>query len=278
MCPETVAISWSNPERYEPYLGRWSRLVGYDFVRWIDVPEGARWIEPGCGTGALTSEILAYASPASVHATDPSEQYLEHAREVIDDPAVSFARGRAEQLDAPDSSADAVVSGFVLNFLADPAAALSEAARVTRPGGVVAAYIWDYSGEMWAIRHFWDTAILLDPVARRLHEGRRFATWMPEELARRFREAGLVDVAVTPIVIDTTFRDFDDYWLPMLGQQGSAPSYLATLEPAAVETLRRAVHKTMPIAPDGSIPLTARAWAVKAIVPEDPSAVAGGVS
>lgn len=268
MCPESASVSWSDAEQYEPYMGRWSRLVARRFVPWLDVRPGSRWIESGCGTGALTAEIVRHAMPASVDASDPVADYLARARSEVTDPAVRFAAGRAEHVAAADDSADAWVSGLVLNFVADPAAALREARRVTRPGGTVASYIWDYSGEMEAQRYFWDTAILLDPVARRLHEGRRFATWVPDELARRFREAGLLDVTFEPIVIDTVFHDFEDFWAPMLGQQGSGPSYLATLEPAAVASLREAIRARMPVAADGSVPLTARAWAVRSTVPE----------
>jgi ubiquinone/menaquinone biosynthesis C-methylase UbiE len=268
MCPESVPVSWSDAELYEPYMGRWSRLVAHQFVPLLDVRPGSRWIEPGCGTGALTSEIASRAMPASVDASDPAADYLARARSDVADPAVRFSSGRAERLAAADDSVDAWVSGLVLNFVPDPGAALLEARRVTRPGGTVASYIWDYSGEMEAQRYFWDTAILLDPVARRLHEGRRFATWVPDELARRFRDAGLSDVTVEPIVIDTVFHDFEDYWAPMLGRQGSGPSYLATLEPAAVASLRGAIRDRLPIAADGSVPLTARAWAVRSVVPD----------
>lgn len=268
MCPVQIPISWSNAERYEQYSGRWSRHVARDFLQWLAVPPGSRWIEPGCGTGALTSQIVALASPAVVVASDPSEPYLAFARETVDGPVVSFVSGRAETLDAVDDSVDATVSALVLNFVADPAASLAEARRVTRSGGVVAGYIWDYSGGVQAIRHFWDVAILLDPVARRLHEGRRFVAWMPEDIARRFRKAGLTDVVVEPIVIDMVYEDFEEYWDPMLGGQGTAPTYIASLEPASVAMLREAVRTSLPIAPDGSIRMTARAWAVRSIVPD----------
>ncbi|PSL36516.1 ubiquinone/menaquinone biosynthesis C-methylase UbiE [Labedella gwakjiensis] len=269
MCPNLTPESWSDAHRYEPYLGRWSRLIAHDFIPWLDVPPGSRWAEVGCGTGALSDEIIQSAQPSSLWASDPSAAYLAYSRSRVTDPAADFSVGDAEHIDLPDSSVDVTVSGLVLNFVPDAAAALLEARRVTRPGGTVAGYIWDYSGEMAAIRYFWDTAILLDPVARRLHEGRRFATWMPDELARRFREADLENVVVEPIVIDMVFRDFDDYWQPILGEQGSAPTYLATLERASVDALREAVRSNVPTAPDGSVPMTARAWAVRGTVPED---------
>ncbi|RUQ99081.1 class I SAM-dependent methyltransferase [Labedella endophytica] len=268
MSAETAPpIRWSDAESYEPYIGRWSRLVAREFVAWLGLPPGARWLETGCGTGPLTSEILRVANPGSVVASDPSETYIAHARSTVDDSRVAFAVGRAEALSADDASVDAAVSGLVLNFVDDPSAALVEAVRVTRPGGVVGAYIWDYAGEMWSIRHFWDTATLLDPVARRRHEGRRFASWMPDELAHRFRAAGLVDIELHPIDITTVYADFDDYWSPLLVNQGSAPSYVATLQPEAVAALREAIRRAMPVAPDGSISLPARAWAVRGTVP-----------
>lgn len=262
-----TAVAWTNAEHYEPYIGRWSRLVAPHFVRWLDVAPGARWLETGCGTGALTAAIVDVAHPAHLRASDTSAGYLDHARRSLSDPVVEFVLESAESVGVPDASADAAVSGLVLNVLVDSAVALAESVRATRSGGVVAAYVWDYSSELSAMRLFWDTAILLDPVARRLHEGRRFASWSPDELARRFTTAGLVDVEVSEIVVETPFRDFDDYWEPMLGGQGPAPTYVASLDPAAVDALKAAVSRQLPMQADGSIPLRSRAWAVRSIVP-----------
>lgn len=262
-----AAVAWTSAEHYEPYVGRWSRLVAPRFVQWLDVPRASTWLETGCGTGALTAAIVAEAEPAAVFGSDTSADYLGYARQSIADPVVDFRLGSAESVDRSDASVDAAVSGLVLNVLADPALALAEARRVTRSGGVVGAYVWDYSAEGSAMRTFWDTAILLDPVARRLHEGRRFASWSAGETGRRFEAAGLLDVDITEIVIDTTFTDFLDYWDPMLGGQGPAPTYIASLEPAAVDSLRTAVYRQLPIEDDGSIRLRSRAWAVRSIVP-----------
>jgi SAM-dependent methyltransferase len=261
------SVAWTNAEHYEPYIGRWSRLVAPRFVRWLDVDPGARWLETGCGTGALTAAIVAGAAPAHVRASDASEGYLNHARRLLDSEVVDFVRESAEAVDVPDGSVDAAVSGLVLNVLTDPAIALAESIRVTRRGGTVAAYVWDYSSALSAMRVFWDTAILLDPVARRLHEGRRFASWSADEFARRFRTAGLRDVEVEAIDIETPFRDFGDYWEPMLGGQGPAPTYVASLDSSAVDALRTAVYRQLPVEDDGSIRLRSRAFAVRSIVP-----------
>lgn len=261
------SIAWTNAEHYEPYIGRWSRLVAPRFVDWLDVPPESRWLETGCGTGALTSAIVERARPSDVLATDTSQPYLDHARRLMHDPGVDFRLESAEHVGLPDASVDVAVSALLLNVLADPAVALAESRRVSRTGGIAGAYVWDYSNPLSAMRFFWDTAILLDPVARRLHEGRRFASWSASELARRFRTTGFTDVEVADIEIETTFAGFGDYWEPMLGGQGPAPTYIASLEPGAVDTLRSAVYRQLPFEDDGSIRLRSRAFAVRALVP-----------
>ena len=123
----------------------------------------------------------------------------------------------------------------------------------------MAAYVWDYAGEMWFLKHFWDAAHDLDA---EVHEGERFAFCNPVDLRMMFETAGLDAVETREIVIPTRFASFDDYWLPFLGGTGTAPTYVATLTPAQVDTLRAAVRERLPVDPDGAISLTARAWAV----------------
>jgi len=137
-------------------------------------------------------------------------------------------------------------------------------ARVSRPGGTVAAYVWDYSGGMELMRRFWDAAVALDPAARDLDEGRRFgAICRPEILADLFRDAGLRRVEACAVDVPTLFRDFDDYWTPFLGGQGPAPGYAMALSEDRRDALRDRIRADLPIADDGSIPLVARAWAVR---------------
>ena len=255
---------WGSGAAYEPYVGRWSRLVAAEFVAWLASPPGGRWLDVGCGTGALTRSILDRAAPAEVVGVEPSAAYLAHARAHVADRRARFARGEALALPCGTSSWDAVVSGLVLNFVPDPATALAEMARAARPGGVVAVYVWDYAGEMQLMRHFWDAAVALDPTAAALDEGRRFPICQPEPLARLFRDAGLAQVEARAIDAPTTFRDFDDYWSPFLGGQGPAPGYAMALSEEGRGALRERLRATLPAAPDGSIPLRARAWAVRA--------------
>jgi SAM-dependent methyltransferase len=263
MNPPVPADVWSSGEQYEPYVGRWSRLVARDFVTWLNMPVGARWLDVGCGTGALSDAILRNASPSHVLGVDPSLAFIDFAGKHVIEEAVSFSVGNAQQLEADDGSFDAAVSGLVLNFVPDWHRAVSEMKRVAFVGGVVAAYVWDYPDEMWLIRHFWDAAVDLDPTARELHEGRRFAMCRPAELETLFNDVGLVAVESRGIVIPTVFESFDNYWGPFLGGQAPAPSYLRSLNETRRTALREAVRARLPISEDGSIHLTARAWAVR---------------
>ena len=159
-----------------------------------------------------------------------------------------------------------MVSGLVLNFVPDPHLALLEMARVTAGGGTIAAYVWDYAGKMELMREFWDAAAALDAAAAQLDEGIRFPLCRPQALAACFAGAGLKDVEVRAIDIPTPFTSFDDYWQPFLGGQGPAPAYAMSLDEPARARLRERIAQRLPAKPDGSIALTARAWAVRAIV------------
>jgi hypothetical protein len=132
----------------------------------------------------------------------------------------------------------------------------------------VAGYVWDYTGGMQLLCRFWDAAVDLDPGAAAQSEGIRFPICAPEPLRAAFESAGLADVAVRAIDIDTPFRDFDDYWRPFLGGVGPAPGYVASLDAQARERLRERLRATLAFNPDGSIPLVARAWAVRGRTPD----------
>jgi hypothetical protein len=152
---------------------------------------------------------------------------------------------------------------LVLNFLPDADAAVREMARVTKPGGTVAAYVWDYSGGMEMMRYFWDAAAALRAEASRLDQGERFPLCQPEPLRTLLTRAGLEAVEVRAIDIGTPFENFDEYWRPFLGGQGAAPSYVAALEEVARRELREALRQRLPVEADGSIHLRARGWAAK---------------
>src|SRR5205085_4462988 len=220
---------WASGDAYEPYVGCWSRLVAREFLSWLKAPKNMRWLDVGCGTGALSQTILDGAAPSLVQGVDPSEDYVNYASKHITDARARFDVGDARSLSYQTASFDVVVSGLALNFVPEPAVAVSEMARVARVGSTVALYVWDYAGEMQLMRHFWEAAATLDPAAKELDEGKRFPICNRMSLLRLFRDAGLRQTEARAVDVPTVFRSFDDYWSPFLGGQGPAPSYAMSL-------------------------------------------------
>jgi SAM-dependent methyltransferase len=248
--------------QYETYIGRWSRLVADHFVAWLSVGPGQRWLDVGCGTGALTDSILRLGSPSEVTGIDPSMAFIDFARTHVMDGRASFEVADAQELPSHLSGFDVSVSGLVLNFIPDKERVLREVVRVSGPGSVVAAYVWDYAERMELMRYFWDVACELDSGAARYDEGQRETICHPNPLRLLFGRH-LEHVEIEEVIVPTVFRTFDDYWLPFLGAQGSAPNYVASLDEASRDSLREALRSRLPIEADGSIHLLARAWAVR---------------
>jgi len=258
---------WASAAAYEPYMGRWSRQIARQFIAWLARPPGGQWIDIGTGTGAVLQAIVEHARPAAVVALDRSADYLAYAQAHQDDAKVVFRIGDGAQLTDAADTFDAATSGLVLNFVPDAAAVVGEMARVTRPGGVVAAYLWDYGGRMELLRCFWDVAVELDPSARSRDEANRSQVWRPEVLAQLFRAVGLADVAVEPIEVEARFPDFEAYWAPFRGGQGTVASYAMGLDEPARERLCTRLAAALPRAADGSIVLALRVWAARGMVP-----------
>jgi SAM-dependent methyltransferase len=221
---------WSTGAPYDRFVGRWSRKVATEFLDWLSVSAFKAWVDVGCGTGGLVASILGQCDPASVVGIDRSEGFLAEARRKITDTRVRFQVGDAMDLPLDAATCDVAVSGLVLNFVADHAAMVREMVRVTKPGGKVAVYVWDYAGGMEMMRHFWDAAIAVSPDDARLDEAGRFPICQPDELRALWQEVGLTAITVQAIDIPTVFRDFEDYWTPFLGKQGAAPAYLASVD------------------------------------------------
>ena len=257
--------TWQRGDAYEQYVGRWSRRVAPQFLDWLGIPAGRRWLDVGCGTGALCEAIIHQCAPETVTGVEPSEGFLATAKANLAGRAV-LLQGSAAAIPLPDSSVDVVVSGLVLNFVPDPRAALAEMARVTGEGGTVAAYVWDYAGKMELMQFFWESAVELDPNVRKLVEGSRFPLCRPEALQELFAGAGLGNVESGGIDLATTFADFDDYWRPFLGGQGPGPAYAMSLSEEPRARLRDRIRERLPVQADGSIQLTARAWAIRGSV------------
>lgn len=258
--------SWESGDPYEYYMGRWSFLVAQSFVDWLSASPGLKWLDIGCGSGALSEAIINNHKPASLTAIDQSESFVRTAQKRLGSRAHCRV-GNALTLSLEESSVNVTVSGLVLNFIPEPERALAEMRRVTDVGGTVAVYVWDYAGKMDFLRHFWDAAVKLKPEALSLHESKRFPDSNAEALKRLFENAGFVDIETVPIEITTHFRDFDDYWKPFLGGEGPAPSFVLSLDETEKNKLRNTLKACLSKQPDGSIAMVARAWAARGKIP-----------
>lgn len=258
-------VTWGSAAAYERFMGRWSKLVACKFVKWLEVPRHLSWFELGCGTGALTEAILMNADPDGVIAWEPSKSLLAMAVEQIEDERVIFQALGEDDLAQQSMPADIFVSGLVLNFLADPRAAVGIAASRLRPGGVAAAYVWDYSEGMEFIHAFWDVATELDPGAAELDQRARYPLCAPGPLRSLFQGVGLTNVQVDGIEIETCFDGFDEFWEPFLGGTGGAPTYIASLSDDRRRQLEASLRAALFPQPGAELVLRARAWAVRGL-------------
>jgi ubiquinone/menaquinone biosynthesis C-methylase UbiE len=253
---------WESWNPYEQYIGRWSRRVAPMFLSWLDGGAEKRWVDVGCGPGALATAILDNCSPRSVVGVEPSEGFLKLAVQQLGDRA-RLLKGDAGSIPLDDGSADIVVSGLVLNFVPDLQLALREMARVTSTRGTVAAYVWDYAQKMELLKFFWDAAVLLDPVASDLHEGVRFPLCNPQALREAFESAGFTGIEVTPLDVTAIFASFDEFWKPFLGGQGPAPAYVLSLSEDQRSSLKETLRAQIKTNEQGAMSLNARAWAIR---------------
>jgi len=258
--------NWEAGDAYESYMGRWSRPLARSFIRWLTPPGGSHWLDVGCGTGALTSAICELADPASVLACDPSKPFVDYARRTVLDDRVAFVVAGAEDLPDGAGDLDYIVSGLVLNFVADPNRAIARMKQRLRRGGIIAAYVWDYTDGIEFLRRFWDEAVALDSAAFDLDEGHRFPLCQPETLKALVLGAGLRYITVGALEIQTRFRDFKDFWTPFLRGTGPAPAYVASLSQERRDLVHDRLARSLTVEADGSISLKARAWAIRGVL------------
>lgn len=258
---------FSAGDAYERFMGRWSRDLAPLLVRFAGVRNGDAVLDVGSGTGSLAA-AAADAAPASrIVGIDPSAPFVAFAQARQAGELVRFEVGDARQLRFAPGSFDRALSLLTFNFVPDPARALDEMIRVTRPGGTVAAAVWDYGRGMEMLRVFWDEAVALDPAVDARDE-RHMPLCRSGELTALWHGHGLHDVAEEALTIPTCFASFEDYWSPFLEKQGPAGAYVASLQPAERKRLRLRLRSRLAGEPhDRPIPLRARAWAVRGIVP-----------
>ena len=254
---------FSGGEAYERLMGRWSRHLAGEFVRFAGVAGGDRVLDVGSGTGALTDAVAAAAPSSHVTGVDASAAYVAFAQSRRPGPRVQFQVGDAQHLEFADGTFDRTLSLLNLNFVPEPARAVSEMLRVTRPGGTVAAAVWDYSGGMEMLRTFWDEAVALRPGDDRRDE-RHMRLCRSGELGALLTEYGLQDVLEQPLTIETAFSSFDDYWLPFLEGQGPSGAFVAALSASDRERFRQRLRtRLLGDGADRPIALRARAWAAR---------------
>jgi len=257
---------WTCGPAYDEWMGRWSALLAAEFLSWLAPAPGLRWLDVCCGSGVLTLAIAERCAPASVKGVDFSEPQLAHARNRRSHPRITYESGDATALPFDDRAFDAAVSGLGLNFVPDPVLAISEMRRVTVPGGIVAGYVWDYSGGARFLREFWDAALAVDPTSASFDQGARFALCNPEKFQAAFESARLRKCEVRGLDIITRFESFERYWSPFSTGQGSAPVYLQTCDARVRNAIRDRLETSLSRDPDGAITLPARAWAIRAKV------------
>jgi SAM-dependent methyltransferase len=253
--------NWQAGSTYDRFMGRWSRKLAPLFVEWLDVDQHLDWLEVGCGTGSLTHAIVERANPNSVVACDPTPAFIDFARGSVPDSRVRFIEAGADNFPISRNGYDVITSSFALNFFPDPLGGLTRMRSATGPRGLVSACVWDYAEGMQFLRHFWDAALELDVDSSIEDEGARFPICKKENLTQLFRAAGYVDVRCDYLEIETVFASFEDYWEPMTGGTGPAPSFVTKLSSSNVEKLRSTLEARLPRDGSERIPLRARAVA-----------------
>jgi ubiquinone/menaquinone biosynthesis C-methylase UbiE len=255
----TAGQMFSDGKTYERMMGRWSKRVGVQFLDWLAAPKGLNWLEVGCGNGAFTEELIAHTAPRAVSAVDPSEGQLAFARTRPAAKLAEFRLGDAQALPFPDKSFDAAAMALVISFIPDPAKAVAEMARVVRPGGIVATYMWDIPGG----------GLPLAPIGRAFKAMGKEYSRTSDNASRRevmqslWQGAGLQAVETRVIRITVNFASFDDFCESSLVPIGPAGQVIAKMSPAEAQELRAHLRQALPIAADGSIAYEAFANAVK---------------
>ena len=258
---------FSTADAYERFMGRWSRALAPALVRFAGVRDADIVLDVGAGTGALAAAVAAAAPAGRVIGIDPSAAYVAFARAKRSNDRSEFEVGDARQMRFSDATFDRTLSLLVLNFIPDAGTALREMTRVTRPGGTVAAAVWDYGEGMGMLRTFWDAAIALRPGDEEKDE-RHMPFSRRGQLAALWRGHGLRDVVEEGLTIETRFSSFEEYWQPFTEGQGPAGAYVSGLGAAEREQLRlRLRQQLIGSGPDRPLSLTARAWAVRGAVP-----------
>jgi SAM-dependent methyltransferase len=242
-------------DAYDQFMGRYSRLLSPQLADLAEVHHGQVALDVGCGPGALTAELVKRLGPEAVAAADPSAPFVAAVR--ARHPGVDVVQASAEQLPFPDDAFDAALAQLVVHFMTDPVAGLTEMARVTRRGGVIAACVWDHAGGQGPLSTFWNAARELDPT---VEDETHLAGAREGHLAELFGSAGLREIEEAVLTSSLDHATFQDWWEPFTGGVGPAGAYVVSLDAERQAKLRERCRSLLPAEP---FALTARAWAAR---------------
>jgi len=253
---------WDDTQGYEMYVGRWSSVLSIDFVNWLNARGNSKWLEIGCGTGALTKVIAGKCTPSYLLAIDQSDSYLEKARENTNPGNISFLNADISSCDL-NQKFHYITSGLVLNFIPLVEELLRRLVNNLESGGQMSSFVWDYGGHYQPMRHFWNAASEMFPGSEKFDAGKNFDICAKEKLIALFERIGLNDIQFTTIERIATFQNFNDYWLPITSAQGSVTKFMSTLTDAEKDKLKELIKSRLPIAFNGEIKLVISVLAVK---------------
>ena len=259
---------YSDGEAYEKSIGKWSRISGRTFMRWLSMPKGLRWLDVGCGTGALCGVILEYYAPKEYVGIDVAEAQLVFARTMHSSPTVRFQSDDALALSFRDKQFDAAVSAYVINFFTEPRTMVAEMKRVVCPSGTVAACTYDFAGNRSIAQHISMAISSRNPAAfKRVQSVQQTGSTRPEAMERIFHDVGLEKVATTSFDTLVTYRDFDDYWISNTAFKSTFSNYINELSGEDRERFKAEVKALVPIAADGSVRYSVATIAARGLVP-----------
>jgi ubiquinone/menaquinone biosynthesis C-methylase UbiE len=261
MADSIQSISWNDGEAYERFMGKWSRIAGRIFLDWLALPAELKWLDVGCGTGAFTETIQAHWAAAEIVGIDPAAAHVAHGRAQVKSDGIRFEVADARSMPFESGSFDAAVSALVLNFIPDREKAVAEMRRVVRPGGMAAAYVWDFAGRSGTIPHL--NAALRQFANVDTSSALNAESTSQDKLKELFVAAGLADVETRPIDIIVTYKNFDDYWESNTGFTSPAGNTVRALSDEKREQLKQIVKSKLPVDKDGAISFMARVNAVR---------------
>lgn len=249
---------------YERFMGRWSRAVGEQFLDWLALPAGLRWLDVGCGTGAFTELIVKRCAPGQVVAIDPAEDQIGFARKGPAASRADFQVGGAQALPFAEREFDVAAMALVIAFVPDPGKGAAEMRRVVKPGGTVAAYMWDFAGNGFTQHPMIEAMAAIDVKVPAMPGA---AITPLDVLQDLFSRAGLDRIEGRRIDIEVSYADFDDYWSSQTALPNPTVQVIRKMPAPDVERLKNHLRQHLPTDRSGRIAYPARANAVKGRVP-----------